>query len=61
LGHGLTLPHYNGYPDSLDNLMSSGTQGWRLNESQIQAARSRAQDKAERDTAPMNCSAPRLD
>jgi len=29
LGHGLTLPHYNGYPDSLDNLMSSGTQGWR--------------------------------
>src|SRR6266702_4748777 len=56
IGHGLTLRHYNGYPESADNLMSSGTLGWRLHDFQIQAARARAQQKAEPDTTPTNCS-----
>ena len=60
LGHGLTLRHYNGYPESADSLMSSGTLGWRLHDFQIQAARARAQQKAEPDTKPANCSAPQL-
>ncbi|PYS04851.1 MAG: hypothetical protein DMG12_09105, partial [Acidobacteria bacterium] len=59
-GHGLTLRHYNGYPESADSLMSSGTLGWRLHDFQIQAARARAQQKAEPDTTPTNCSAPQL-
>ena len=60
LGHGLTLGHYNGYPESADSLMSSGTLGWRLHDFQIQAARARAQQKAEPDTTPTNCSAPQV-
>jgi hypothetical protein len=60
LGHGLTLPHYNGQPDSPDSLMASGTLGWHLNESQIQAARGRAQRKANPDTTPTHCAAPQI-
>jgi len=60
LGHGLTLPHYNGYPDSRDSLMSSGTLGWRLHDLQIRAARARAQQKGNPDTTPTNCSAPEI-
>ena len=60
LGHGLTLRHYNGYPESPDSLMSSGTLGWRLHDFQIQAARARAQQKANPDTRPTNCSAPQV-
>ena len=60
LGHGLTLRHYNGYPESPDSLMSSGTLGWRLHDFQIQSARARAQQKAEPDTTPTNCSAPQV-
>ncbi len=59
LGHGLSLSHYNGYPDSPSDLMASGTLGWRLNDSQIQAARTRAQRKAIPDTMPATCGAPR--
>jgi hypothetical protein len=55
LGHGLTLPHYDGHPDSPDSLMSSGTLGWQLREFEIQAARARAQQKANPDTRPSNC------
>jgi hypothetical protein len=60
LGHGLSLSHYDGYPDSADDLMSSGTLGWRLNDLQIQAARTRAQRKALADTTPTNCGAIRI-
>ena len=60
LGHGLTLRHYNGYPESPDSLMSSGTLGWRLLDFQIRAARARAQQKADLDTTPTNCSAPQV-
>ena len=60
LGHGLTLRHYNGYPESPDSLMSSGTLGWRLHDFQIQAARARAQQKADPDTTPTNCTAPQV-
>ena len=61
LGHGLTLRHYDGYPESPDSLMSSGTLGWRLRDFQIEAARARAQQKADPDTTPTNCSAPQVD
>jgi hypothetical protein len=60
LGHGLTLRHYNGYPESSDNLMSSGTLGWRLHDFQVQAARVRAQQKANPDSTPTKCSAPQV-
>src|SRR6202035_1750389 len=60
LGHGLTLAHYDGYTDSAADLMSSGTLGWHLNDSQIQAARTRARQKAIPDTTPANCSATRI-
>jgi hypothetical protein len=60
LGHGLTLSHYNGYSDSATDLMSSGTLGWQLNDSQIQAARTRAQRKAITDTTPANCAAAQI-
>ncbi len=60
LGHGLTLRHYNGYPESPDSLMSSGTLGWRLLDFQIKAARARAKQKANPDTRPTNCSAPQV-
>jgi hypothetical protein len=46
LGHGLSLEHYNGFPDSNDSLMSSGRQGFKLHESEITMARRRAQTKA---------------
>jgi hypothetical protein len=67
LGHGLTLAHYNGYPDSTDSLMSSGNLGWKLNDFQIQAARARARQKANArrkanpDTIPKNCSTPQVE
>ena len=60
IGHGLSLAHYNGYPDSADDLMSSGTLGWRLHDFQIQAARIRAQRKAIPDTTPTNCGAAQI-
>ena len=60
LGHGLTLRHYDGYPDSTDSLMASGTLGWRLQDFQIRAARTRAQQKATPDTTPMNCGMPQI-
>ena len=60
LGHGLTLRHYNGYPESPDSLMSSGTLGWRLLDFQIQAARARAKQKANPDTRSTECSAPQV-
>ena len=60
IGHGLTLTHYDGYPDSPDDLMSSGTLGWRLHDFQIQAARIRAQRKAIPDTTPTNCGAAQI-
>lgn len=46
LGHGLTLDHFNGQPDSNDSLMSSGRMGFKLHEAEIQAARRRAAAKA---------------
>jgi hypothetical protein len=46
LGHGLTLDHFNGQPDSYDSLMSSGRMGFKLHEAEIQAARRRAAEKA---------------
>jgi hypothetical protein len=58
LGHGLTLRHYNNFPDSPDALMASGTLGWRLLDFQIESARARAQQKAYRDTSALNCSPP---
>ncbi len=60
IGHGLTLRHYNGYADSADSLMSSGTLGWHLRNFQIQAARTRAQQKAIPDPTPTNCGAPQV-
>ena len=60
LGHGLRLSHYNGYADSADSLMSSGTLGWHLRNFQIQEARTRAQQKAIPDTTPTNCGAPQV-
>jgi hypothetical protein len=58
LGHGLTLDHYNGFPDSNDSLMSSGRLGWQLHDFEIQAARARAAQKALPDTTPTNCGPP---
>lgn len=46
LGHGLSLDHYNGFADSNDSLMSSGRQGFKLHENEVNAARMRAQQKA---------------
>jgi hypothetical protein len=60
LGHGLTLSHYDGYPDSPADLMSSGTLGWHLNDFQVQAARIRAQRKAIPDTTPTACGPARI-
>ena len=60
LGHGLTLGHYNGYPDSSSSLMSSGTRGWALHDFEIQAARGRAAQKALSDTTPLYCGAPQI-
>jgi hypothetical protein len=47
LGHGLNLPHYNGFADSNDSLMSSGRQGFKLHDSEVAIARKRAQQKAD--------------
>jgi hypothetical protein len=60
LGHALTLPHYNGYADSAESLMSSGTLGWHLHAFQIQAARTHAHRKALPDMTPINCGAPQI-
>jgi hypothetical protein len=58
LGHGLSLDHYNGFPDSNDSLMSSGRQGFKLHESEITAARNRARSKALADLTPLYCTPP---
>ena len=55
LGHGLTLQHYNGQPDSNDSLMSSGRQGFKLGATEVTAARKRAAVKALPDTSPLPC------
>jgi len=60
LGHGLSLDHYNGFPDSNDSLMSSGRQGFKLYEAEVTAARNRARSKALADTTPLYCSPPAL-
>ncbi|HEX6241609.1 MAG TPA: hypothetical protein VFZ61_11965 [Polyangiales bacterium] len=55
LGHGLSLDHYNGFPDSNDSLMSSGRQGFKLHESEISAARTRARAKALANSSAQPC------
>jgi hypothetical protein len=55
LGHGLTLDHDQG---SDDYLMRSGTFGWEIPMYQIDAARTRASEKAIADTTPLDCGAP---
>ncbi|MGC1454699.1 MAG: hypothetical protein WA946_05880 [Nitrospirota bacterium] len=55
LGHGLSLQHRQ---DSDDNLMRSKTFGWQLNLREVLKARSAAQEKALKDTAPRKCSEP---
>ena len=55
LGHGLTLDHYNGFPDSNDSLMSSGRQGFKLHEDEINAARTRARAKALANSSTQPC------
>jgi hypothetical protein len=60
LGHALTLPHYDGYPDSTNSLMSSGTLGWHLHEFEIQSARTYASRKAVPDAGPTDCGAPQI-
>ncbi|MEM6993995.1 MAG: hypothetical protein AAF721_26015 [Myxococcota bacterium] len=55
LGHALTLAHDQG---SDDYLMRSGTEGWQIPMYQIDASRSRAEDKADADTSPEDCGAP---
>jgi hypothetical protein len=60
LGHGLTLPHYNGHPDSPQSLMTSGTLGWFLHDFQIEAARVRARAKASPDTSRTDCATPQV-
>ena len=60
LGHGLTLEHYDGYADSNDSLMSSGRQGFKLHDFEIDAARMRANEKKLDDTGATHCAAPSL-
>jgi hypothetical protein len=55
LGHGLNLDHYNGFADSNDSLMSSGRQGFKLHDAEIQTARTRARTKGLADTTPLHC------
>ncbi|MET0342141.1 MAG: hypothetical protein ABW252_14145 [Polyangiales bacterium] len=55
LGHGLSLQHYNGQPDSNDSLMSSGRQGFKLSASEVMQARRRAAQKALADGTPRTC------
>jgi hypothetical protein len=57
-GHGLSLLHRQ---DSDDNLMRSKTYGWQLNAREVQVARGAAAEKALQDTAPRNCSYPRIE
>ena len=60
LGHGLTLQHYDGHADSNDSLMSSGRQGFKLHDFEIDAARTRADEKKLDDTGAVHCAAPTL-
>jgi hypothetical protein len=60
LGHGLTLQHYDGHPDSNDSLMSSGHQGFELHDFEITAARMRANEKKLADTGALHCAVPML-
>jgi hypothetical protein len=60
IGHGLNLDHYNGFPDSNDCLMSSGRKGFKLQDFEIQIARTRAAQKALPDTTPKYCAPARL-
>jgi hypothetical protein len=60
LGHGLTLQHYDGNPDSNDSLMSSGHQGFKLHDFEITAARMRADEKKLDDTGAIHCAVPTL-
>ena len=60
LGHGLGLGHYNGYADSNDSLMASGRQGFKLHDSEVEAARRRARSRALEDLTPLYCGAPAL-
>lgn len=58
LGHGLTLEHYDGHDDSPDSLMSSGRQGFKLHDFEIEAARTRADQKKLADTGAIHCAVP---
>jgi hypothetical protein len=60
LGHGLTLEHYDGHDDSPDSLMSSGRQGFKLHDFEIEAARTRADQKKLDDTGAIHCTPPVL-
>jgi hypothetical protein len=60
LGHGLTLEHYDGHDDSPDSLMSSGRQGFKLHDFEIEAARMRADQKKLDDTGAIHCTPPVL-
>ncbi len=60
LGHGLTLNHYNGFADSNDSLMSSGRQGFKLHQFEIDDARRRARQKALPDDVPLFCAPPNV-
>lgn len=57
LGHGLNLDHYNGFADSNDSLMSSGRQGFKLHDSEITTARTRALAKALASSSTAPCAA----
>ena len=61
LGHGLGLRHYDGFPDSTESLMGSGSLGWQLHDFEIEAARVRARQKADPNTIPADCSPPSID
>jgi len=61
LGHGLGLRHYDGFPDSTESLMGSGSLGWQLHDFEIETARARAQRKANPNTTPTTCSPPAID
>ena len=60
LGHGLNLQHYNGFADSNDSLMSSGRQGFKLHDTEIQTARTRARSKALAETTALHCALPKV-